>query len=164
MGELFARAISSEPDGLTQRVDTGGHAFTCDEPLDLGGNDQGPTPHELLVASLAACSAITLRAYAARKGIELGDVRVETRLHRDPRGDAYRTTVEIEGELEPQVVAVLQRVAAKCPVKTALATARVAPALIRVGGRASEIVGCHTSDLSVEGLSPAAGRGVAWSR
>jgi len=69
----------------------GGHGLTADEPVHAGGADTGPAPYELLLSALGACTAITLRMYAERKGWELGDVRVELALHKS-RGAGDRIT------------------------------------------------------------------------
>ncbi len=58
----------------------GGHAITADEPQALGGQGAGPAPYDLLLASLGACTAITLKMYASRKGWPLVSVDVDLRL------------------------------------------------------------------------------------
>src|SRR6478672_7191949 len=52
------------------------HVVSADEPRDTGGDDTAPSPQELLAASLAACTAITMEMYAARKGWDVGGVEV----------------------------------------------------------------------------------------
>ncbi len=71
------------------------HTLRADEPPDLGGHDTGPTPYELLLASLAACKAITVRMYADRKGWPLE--RVDLDLSHDRRPAASRKT-DLPGE------------------------------------------------------------------
>ena len=62
-----------------QQIASGHHRLTSDEPLERGGSDSGSTPTELLLASLGACTSITLRMYAGRKGWELGKITVGLR-------------------------------------------------------------------------------------
>lgn len=63
----------------TQQIASGHHRLTADEPAALGGGDTGPSPYELLLASLGACTSITLRMYAGRKEWELGKITVGLR-------------------------------------------------------------------------------------
>ncbi len=62
-----------------QQIASGHHRLTSDEPAERGGSDSGSSPHELLLASLGACTSITLRMYAGRKGWELGKITVGLR-------------------------------------------------------------------------------------
>jgi putative redox protein len=62
-----------------QQIVSGRHRLTADEPVPRGGSDSGPAPHELLLASLGACTSITLRMYAGRKDWELGKITVGLR-------------------------------------------------------------------------------------
>jgi putative redox protein len=67
------------------RVDlrVGAHELTADEPIASGGGDVGPTPFGLLASALAACTSITLRMYAMRKGWEVTPMEVDIRLDLD---------------------------------------------------------------------------------
>jgi len=60
-----------------QNISIGPHVFQADEPSDAGGNDAGPNPYELLLASLGACTGITVRMYADRKQWPLEGVQVD---------------------------------------------------------------------------------------
>jgi putative redox protein len=64
---------------FAQQIVSGRHRLTSDEPTARGGSDSGPSPHELLLASLGACTSITLRMYAGRKEWELGKITVGLR-------------------------------------------------------------------------------------
>ena len=68
-------------DRYRTEITVGGHALVADEPPTLGGGAVGPAPYDLLLASLGACTAITLRMYADRKGWPLESVDVALRLH-----------------------------------------------------------------------------------
>jgi uncharacterized OsmC-like protein len=72
--------------GLRVDVDIRTHRITVDEPKGIGGTDEGPSPVELLLASLTACQAITYRVWAMRLGIALDSVAVETEGDMDLRG------------------------------------------------------------------------------
>lgn len=74
------------PQGMAQEIRARAHLLHSDEPLSRGGTDTGPAPYELLLASLAACTSLTLRMYADRKGWELGRITVEARFRRDDDG------------------------------------------------------------------------------
>jgi len=63
----------------SQQIVSGHHRLTADEPAARGGGDSGATPYELLLGSLGACTSITLRMYAGRKGWELGKITVGLR-------------------------------------------------------------------------------------
>src|SRR5271163_5016414 len=64
---------------FAQQIIAGHHRVTADEPQSHGGSDTGPSPTELLLGSLGACTSITLRMYAGRKGWELGKITVGLR-------------------------------------------------------------------------------------
>jgi len=106
--------------------------WTSDEPPEAGGTDAGPTPYELFLGSIAACSAITVRMYAARKGWNLAGVRIEID-HRklDPKdlpeerrgaGPITEISMEIsfEGDLSDEQRQRLLDIAGRCPVKRAV--------------------------------------------
>ena len=64
---------------FAQQIASGHHRVTADEPIERGGSDTGLSPTELLLSSLGACTSITLRMYASRKGWELGKITVGLR-------------------------------------------------------------------------------------
>ena len=74
--------VVSSASGLTQEITSGPHRSTADEPVELGGGGLGPSPYELLLASLGACTSMTLRLYATRKGWDLQKITVRLRHHR----------------------------------------------------------------------------------
>lgn len=108
----------------TTRISADGHDLLADEPADLGGSDLGPRPHDLLCASLAACTAITLRMYAARKGWPHEAIRVTAELDRlSANGKVEsRFTLKVglpEGLDDHQRARMLQ-IATHCPVHRTL--------------------------------------------
>ena len=117
------RAISRRVDGrLEQTVEIRGHRLTADEPRDHGGEDSGPSPQELLAASLASCTAITMEMYAQRKGWDVGDIAVNVNYEPAQRCSPTRFTmaVELPKELPEDQRERLMQIAAKCPVHRAL--------------------------------------------
>ena len=117
------RAISRRVDGrLEQTVEIRDHRVTADEPRDHGGEDSGPSPQELLAASLASCTAITMEMYAQRKGWDVGDIAVDVNYEPAQRGSPTRFTmaVELPKELPEDQRERLMQIGAKCPVHRAL--------------------------------------------
>jgi putative redox protein len=117
------RAISRRiGDRLRQQVKIRAHELTADEPKSLGGEDSGPSPQELLAASLASCTAVTMEMYAARKGWDVGDVTVDVDYEPAHRGSPTRfaMTVRLPKELSNEQRERLMQIAAKCPVHRTL--------------------------------------------
>jgi putative redox protein len=117
------RAITRREGGkLKQQVEIRDHRITADEPADLGGEDAGPSPQELLAASLASCTAITMEMYAHRKGWDVGDIVVEVDYEPAQRGSPTRFTMDFQlsKELPDDQREKLMQIAAKCPVHRTL--------------------------------------------
>lgn len=81
----FATVVSTDTNFL-HHINAGHFAMDADEPTKLGGQGAGPAPFDYYLASLAACTAITLRMYAQHKGWDLGTFRAELELTRDDDG------------------------------------------------------------------------------
>jgi putative redox protein len=117
------RAIARR-DGakLKQQVEIRDHRITADEPRDGGGEDAGPSPQELLAASLASCTAITMEMYANRKGWDIGEVVVDVDYEPAQRGSPTRFTMDVQlsKELPKAQREKLMQIAAKCPVHRTL--------------------------------------------
>ena len=109
-------------NGLEQRIVMGSHRLTSDEPEGVGGTDAGPNPQELLAASLASCSAITMEMYAIRKGWDVGDVVVEVDYEPAQRGSPtrFQMSVKLPKELPEEQRERLMQIVAKCPVHRTL--------------------------------------------
>jgi putative redox protein len=112
-----------------QRIIAGGHQLVADEPAAIGGADSGPTPYDLLLAGLGACTAITVRMYAQRKGWPLRQITVRLRLHgkdcadcetRTGQMDQIERELQFEGELTDSQRARLLDIAERCPVHRTL--------------------------------------------
>jgi putative redox protein len=107
---------------FVHQVDVRQHHLIADEPTDHGGDDEGPSPQELLAASLASCTAITIEMYAKRKGWDLGPVEVQCEYTAAERGCPTKFRLDFrfpDGCTEEQVEK-LRVIAAKCPVHRAL--------------------------------------------
>lgn len=98
------------------------HRLTVDERMEAGGEDAGPDPQELLAASLASCTAITMEMYAVRKGWEIGEVEVEVQYSPAERGcpTRFELVLRIPDETPTEQVERLRVIAAKCPVHRTL--------------------------------------------
>jgi putative redox protein len=115
-----------------QRIAVGGHQLFADEPAAVGGADSGPTPYDLLLAGLGACTAITVRMYAERRGWPLRHITVRLRHRRihasDCAGCETRTgqldhierEIHFDGELTDEQRARLLDIAERCPVHRTL--------------------------------------------
>lgn len=117
------RATARRETGtLKHEVEMGSHSIVADEPEDEGGDDAGPTPQELLAASLASCTAITMEMYADRKGWEIGDVSVDVTYEPAQRGSPTRfnMVVNLPKELPEEQRERLMQIGAKCPVHRVL--------------------------------------------
>jgi putative redox protein len=114
---------------LTDVVVRGRHRLHADEPTDLGGDDAGPTPYELIGGGLGACTGMTLRLYADRKGLDLAEVRVhlrhEKRMEDGEKVDVWRRMIELEGDLTAAERNRLLQIADRCPVHRTLHEGRV---------------------------------------
>ncbi len=117
---------------FTQLVVAGPHVLRADEPVDVGGLASGPSPYDLVLAGLGACTAMTIRMYADLKGLPLERVTVELRhdkIHaqdcaecetRDGKVDRIERIVRLEGALDEAMRAKLLEIANKCPVHRTL--------------------------------------------
>ena len=97
-------------------------AFLVDEPVSAGGGGTGPNPYDLMSAALAACTTLTIRLYATRKGLALEHVEVAVRHHRaslDAR-DLFERTISLKGPLSDDDRARLLAIAERCPVHRTL--------------------------------------------
>jgi putative redox protein len=118
---ILASATVVGETGYAQKVTAGGHEIAADEPVRRGGTNTGPSPFELLLASLGACTGITLRMYADRKQWNLGSVEVKLRLLKDAESQRIERTIRISSELDADQQARLLEIADKTPVTKALA-------------------------------------------
>jgi len=100
-------------------VDGRFHLVT-DEPELLGGEGSAPAPHELFPAAVASCVATTLTMYARTKGWELGDVEVAVEYDHLSTPRRFEIEIRLGGDLSPDQLRRLEKVAAACPVRRAV--------------------------------------------
>ena len=116
------RAVAQQRENLRHDVKVRRHTITADEPKDHGGEDAGPSPQELLAASLASCVAITVEMYARRKGWDVAGLSVDCEYTPAERGSVthFNLVMKMPAHLTDEQVEKLQVIAAKCPVHRTL--------------------------------------------
>jgi putative redox protein len=118
---IVRTAIGVTPYAVT--VTAGRHTLVADEPTSRGGADAGPAPYDLLLASLGACSTITLRMYADRKQIALRSLEVELSLHKEGERIIIRRLVRLDADLTPEQRARFADIVERTPVTLTLKNA-----------------------------------------
>ena len=110
--------VATTNGGYRVEARAGGHVTVMDEPVDIGGTGTASTPMEAMLASLAGCTAITLKMYSGRKSWPLEDVEVRVHLEPATKDDAalITQTVTLIGDLDDTQRARLQQIAGRCPV------------------------------------------------
>lgn len=119
---LASTAVSGER-GYAQRITTGtGHELASDEPEKRGGTNTGAAPFDLMLGSLGACTAITLRMYSERKQWNLGTIDVNLRLLKEGDGPMrIERKISVSEPVDGEQQAKLLEIADKTPVTKALA-------------------------------------------
>jgi len=105
---------------FAQDIEVGGHVLRSDEETDKGGDNSGAAPHELLLAALGSCTAMTLKVYAERKGWPLRDVQVTVNGESTPGGLVISRQLILTGDLDAEQRQRLAEIADKCPVHKTL--------------------------------------------
>ncbi|TDN70867.1 OsmC family protein [Paraburkholderia sp. BL10I2N1] len=101
-------------------LDDGTHSWLADEPASIGGGDRGPAPEALLLSSLGACTSITLKMYAQRKGWPLTEVHVTLSLEKGDEGSTIDRKIVLEGALSDEQRERLLQIANACPIHKVL--------------------------------------------
>lgn len=139
--EGVTRVSEADPEGFRQDVQAGMfHHAVADEPESYGGTNKGFTPYQFLSAGLGACTSMTIRMYARRKGWPLDHVAVDIthdKVHaqdaggRESKIDRFHRRITLEGDLDQEQRDRLLEIADKCPVhRTLEASAEVATVLV----------------------------------
>ncbi|AXK40161.1 OsmC family protein [Crenobacter cavernae] len=131
---IASASVTSTPFNYTHRVETAGFELLSDEPPSSGGQNAGPAPYDYLLASLGACTAITLRMYAEKKGWHIGELQISLTLSKDQEGRAWiERSISTDALLDDTQWARLLEIADKSPVTRTLlkganiSTSRAAP-------------------------------------
>jgi putative redox protein len=116
------RATARQLEAFRHDIRVRTHSITADEPVTSGGTDEGPSPQELLAASLAACTAITMEMYAKRKGWNVAGLAVDCDYTPAERGcpTKFGLVLRLPAHLSSEQVEKLQVIANKCPVHRTL--------------------------------------------
>lgn len=118
--------VSGAAAGLQQQIKVGNHNLVADAPKEAGGHDAGLNPHELLLASLGACTAMTLRIFAGKRSWDLKDVEVILEESQVEDAEGKKKTViareiKVTGQLDQEQLDTLKNIADKCPIHKLLA-------------------------------------------
>ena len=116
------KAVARRTGTFRHTIDVRQHHLNVDEPEEHGGDDSAPSAQELLAASLASCTAITMEMYAQRKGWDLGHVEVECEYSPAERGcpTKFELVLRLPADASDEQVERLRIIAAKCPVHRTL--------------------------------------------
>ena len=101
-------------------ITVNGRTLNADEPADNGGGDTGFAPYDLLLSALGACTAITLRMYAERKGWDLKGVQVDLHFYRVDKAEKIDRMVTVAGELSDEQKTRLAEICERTPVTLTL--------------------------------------------
>ena len=124
MSKTAAVTVVNAETPYVVTLSDGTHQWLADEPLEAGGGNRGPSPHQLVLSGLGACTAITLRMYAERKRWPLAGVTVELQLNPEGPpaggGSEIRRRITLRGDLTDEQRERLLQVANACPVNRTL--------------------------------------------
>jgi uncharacterized OsmC-like protein len=131
-GDVRSVVVRGSATGFAQEIHAGQHRLRADEPASAGGTDTGPTPYDLLLAALGACTSMTVAMYARRKAWPLQEVTVHLRhskIHATDCAecdtkigmlDRIERDIHFAGSLTDEQRSKLLEIANKCPVHRTL--------------------------------------------
>ena len=124
--------VRGDSAGFAQTVEIGPHRFAGDEPVAFGGTDTGPSPYDLLLASLGTCTSMTISFYARRRGWPLESVTVSlhhSKIHaidcaecetKEGKIDRIEREIHLAGSLTDEQRSKLMEIADRCPIHQTL--------------------------------------------
>jgi putative redox protein len=130
----FKVAVQTSNESLSTEIKAGKHHLVADEPKDVGGDDSGPSPYDLLSAALGACTSMTVQMYAKQKEWDLEEATVHINHEKKHNEDAlkkgkksakldhFTRKVELKGNLTQEQRERLLEIANRCPVKRTLSS------------------------------------------
>ncbi|MFT6945484.1 MAG: putative OsmC-like protein/esterase/lipase, partial [Yoonia sp.] len=127
--EGVMRVTEADANGFLQDVQSGPHHMLADEPAKFGGTNKGLTPYGFVAAGLGACTSMTIRMYARRKGWPLEGISVDITHAKEHTADAadpgakvdhFERIIHLNGDLDAEQRAKLLEIANKCPVHSTL--------------------------------------------
>jgi uncharacterized OsmC-like protein len=131
-GDAGSVVVRGSAAGFAQEIHAGAHRIHADEPVSAGGTDTGPSPYDLLLAALGACTSMTVAMYARRKAWPLEEVTVHLRhskIHatdcaecetREGMLDRIERDIHFAGLLTEEQRSKLLEIANKCPIHRTL--------------------------------------------
>jgi uncharacterized OsmC-like protein len=131
-GDVRSVLVRGSAAGFAQEIHAGSHRLHADEPVTSGGTDTGPSPYDLLLAALGACTSMTVGMYARRKAWPLEEVTVQLRhskIHavdcaacetKEGMLDRIERDIHFAGPLDLEQRSKLLEIADKCPVHRTL--------------------------------------------
>ncbi|MDQ8038358.1 MAG: OsmC family protein [Pedobacter sp.] len=123
MKAIASASVVSGNENYRHDISTGRHTLVADEPEHAGGRDAGPAPYDYILSGLGACTAITLRMYAERKGWNIGQIKVELEFFKNKEGESrIERRLSSDAALTDEQWGRLLEISEKTPVTLTLKT------------------------------------------